>query len=133
MRKGLTARAEIIINSAPAKIWRALIDPKMIKQYLFGTEAISDWRVGSNITYKGVWQGKAYEDKGTILEMQPEKLLVSTYWSSMSGREDAPENYSTVTYKLEPQESGTKLIVTNDNHPSEEARQHSEQNWNNKP
>lgn len=110
------------INASPARVWKALTDPTMIKQYLFGTEAVSDWKEGSSIKYKGVWQGKTYEDKGKILKVIPENLLVSTYWSSMSGLPDKPENYKKVTYGLINANQGTKLTITQDNNASEEEK-----------
>jgi uncharacterized protein YndB with AHSA1/START domain len=127
--KGLVAKAEININASPAKIWQALTDPTIIKQYLFGTEAKSDWQVGSSITYKGQWQGKDYEDKGKILEIVPEKLLVTTYWSSMGGRPDTQENYNTVSYQIDPAEVFTKLTITQDNCLTAESQAHSQKNW----
>ena len=129
MAKGLIAKAEVVIKASPARVWEALTKPELIKQYLFGTEAVSDWKVGSPITYRGEWQGKAYEDKGRVLRAEPGKLLASTYWSSMSGLPDSPENYNTVTYELTPAEGGTKVMVTQDNNPTEESRVHSEKNW----
>jgi uncharacterized protein YndB with AHSA1/START domain len=129
MTKGFTAKAQIIINTSPANVWESLTNPELIKQYLFGTEVVTDWKVGSDIIYKGVWQGKVYEDKGKILEIIPEMLIQSTYWSSMSGSQDVPENYSTVTYELTPKNGGTLLMITQDNNATEESRNHSEQNW----
>ncbi len=38
-------------------------------------------KVGSPILYRGEWHGKLFEDKGQILEIEPEKRLVSTHWS----------------------------------------------------
>ena len=122
-------KASIVINASRAKVWKALTDPKLIKQYLFGTEAKSDWKVGSPIIYTGIWEGKQYEDKGTILEMIPEKLLKSNYWSSISGKADVPENYQNVTYELAEVGKGTRLDITQDNNPSEESKQHSQKNW----
>lgn len=130
MSTSLIARASITINAPIAEVWDALINPAMIKRYLFGTEAISDWKVGSPIVYRGEWQGKAYEDKGTILRLEPERVLESTYWSSMSGLSDSPEQYKKVTYSLEPQDTGTRLTITQDNNTTEEEKNHSEQNWN---
>ncbi len=129
MQKGFVAKSEIVINVPPAKVWDALTNPDIIKQYLFGTEAISDWKVGSPIVYKGVWQGKAYEDKGKILHLEPQKRLVSTYWSSIGGRDDIPENYNTVTYELITVEEGTKLTISQDNNTTETSRDHSQKNW----
>ncbi len=129
MAKGLTASASIEIGRGPQEVWRALVDPRLIKLYLFGTEAESDWRVGSSITYRGTWEGKAYEDKGVILEIEPGRRLRSTYWSAFSGLPDAPENYNEVTYELEPGAGSTRLTVIQDNNRSEEGRSRAESNW----
>ena len=129
MPKGFVARKSIIIQVPPARVWEALTKPELIKQVMFGTEVISDWQVGSTIAYKGNWQGRSYEDKGKILQMIPGRLFQSTYWSSMGGFEDKPENYATVTYELEAKDRSTQLTVSQDNNDSEEAREHSEKNW----
>ncbi len=129
MSKDFVVKVSIIINASPAKVWEALTKPEMIKQYLFGTEVISDWKVGSSITYKGEWQGKSYQDKGTILKLVPEELFESTYWSSMTSIPDLPENYKKVTYELTPEDGRTKLTLTQDNNATEEEKNHSEQNW----
>lgn len=128
MGKGLVAQTSILIEADAEKVWRALTDPALIKRYLYGTEAVSDWKVGSPISYRGVWEGKAYEDKGRILEIEPGRLFKSSYWSAFSGLADSPDNYNTVTYSLESGES-TRLTVTQDNIPSEEGMAQAEGNW----
>lgn len=60
----------MIINASSSRVWEALTDPKLIKQYLFGTEVSTDWKVGSPITYRGVWNGREYEDKGRIIKAE---------------------------------------------------------------
>jgi uncharacterized protein YndB with AHSA1/START domain len=129
MNKKLTAKATTTIGAPSSKVWAALTRPHLIKQYLFGTEVISDWKVGSPITYKGEWEGKAFEDKGRILKMEPEKLLMSTHWSPLSGVPDSPENYHTVTYTLSEKDGSTEVTITQDNNASEEEKAHSEGNW----
>jgi uncharacterized protein YndB with AHSA1/START domain len=129
MNKGLIAKATIIINAPASRVWDALTQPDLIKQYLFGTEVKTDWRVGSPITYYGIWEGKAYEDKGKVLQVEPGKLLVSTFWSSLSGLPDVPENYKTVRYELSAESDGTRLTITQDNNDTQEDANHSEQNW----
>ena len=130
MNDKFTAKATSTINAPAAKVWDALTKPELIKQYLFGTEVNTDWQVGSPITYKGVWEGKSYEDKGEILQIEPEKLLVSTFWSSLAGLPDVPENYKTVQYELSPENGGTKLTITQDNNADQAEANHSVQNWN---
>ncbi len=130
MSKGFTAKSTIEINAPISKVWEALVNPELVKQYLFGTEVDTDWKVGSPITYKGTWEGKSFEDKGTILEIKPEALLVSTYWSAFSGLPDSPEYYQTVRYELKPDDNThTIMTVTQDNIQSEEDVSRYEQNW----
>ena len=129
MNKTFVAKATVAINAPTSRVWDALTKPDLIKQYLFGTEVTTDWRVGSPITYQGTWEGKAYKDKGKILQVEPGKLLVSTYWSSLSGSADVPENYQTVRYELSAEGGGTKLTVIQDNNATQEDANHSAQNW----
>jgi uncharacterized protein YndB with AHSA1/START domain len=128
--ENFTAKSSIVVNAPASKVWEALTNPEMVKQWLFGTDMEADWRVGGKIFYRGQWEGKQYEDKGEILDLEPEKKLVSTYFSGMSGKEDKPENYSKVTYELTPEGEGTQLTITQENNPSEESAKHSEGNWN---
>ncbi len=130
MSKGYIAKAAITIDAPASKVWQALTSPEMIKQYLFGTQVTTDWQVGSPITYSGVWQGKAYEDKGIILQVEPQRLLVSTFWSALSGLADVPENYNTVSYALSAAGQATQLTITQDNNATQEDADHSAQNWN---
>jgi uncharacterized protein YndB with AHSA1/START domain len=124
-----TATSSIRIAASPAKVWDALTNPDLIRQYLFGTTAVSDWTEGSTLIYKGEWEGKPYEDHGIIKEVVPEKRLVTTYWSAAFGP-DIPENYKTVTYEITPDGEGSLLTITQDNNSSEEQKKHSEGNWN---
>ncbi len=124
-----TARVSTLIDAPAARVWQALTDPDLIQQYLFGTRAKTDWQVGHPITWQGEWQGKPYKDKGTVLQVVPERLIVTTYWSSMAGLPDRPENYKKVTYELKPENGGTLLTLTQDNNASLEDKAHSEQNW----
>ncbi len=65
---GIISRSSVAANAGPDEAWDALVNPDKIKKYLFGTECITDWKVGSQIIYRGMWQGKPYEDKGKIPE-----------------------------------------------------------------
>ena len=129
MNEAFVAKAGIAIDAPVSRVWDALTDPDLIRQYLFGTKVTTDWRVGSPITYQGTWEGKAYKDKGKVLQVEPGKLLVSTFWSSLSGLPDVPESYKTVRYELSPEGGGTRLTITQDNNAAPEEASHSEQNW----
>jgi len=101
----------------------------IIKKYFFGTEAISDWKVGSTLIFQGEWEGKSYQDKGNILAAEPGKLLQYDYWSGFSGLEDLKENYSLVTYRLESKKNQTTLSLTQQGFASEEAKAHADAGW----
>ena len=129
MNDKFTAKAKTTIHAPASKVWAAITKPDLIKQYLFGTDVISDWKVGSPIIYRGEWQGKTFEDKGKILKLEPEKLLVSTHWSPLSGVPDTPENHHTVTYTLNGTGDSTEVMIIQDNNANEKEKVDSEQNW----
>ena len=130
MKNNIKGHAGIKIHATISNVWEALTNPEIIKKYFFGTNTITDWKVGSPIKFKGEWQGKSYEDKGTILEIQKNKLIKYDYWSSMSGIEDKPENYVIVTYQLSEEDGNVNLSVLQENIPDEKMKVHSEENWN---
>jgi len=124
-----TLKTSITFKAPIADVWKGLTDPAMVKQYFFGTNLKSDFKVGSPITFSGEWEGKTYEDGGIILDIQAPELLKYTYWSSMSGTENKPENYANITYELAETEGQTTLTLTQDSIKSQEALEHSEKNW----
>ena len=130
MKSDIKAQVSINIHASISNVWEALTNPEIIKKYFFGTNTITDWKVGRPIKFKGEWEGKTYEDKGTILEIQKNKLIKYDYWSSMSGIEDKPENYVIVTYQLSGGDENVNLSVLQENIPDEKMKAHSEQNWN---
>lgn len=129
MANTLVATKSITIKATKAQVWDAITNPEMIKQYFFGTETESDFKKGSPIYYRGVWEGKPYEDKGTILEIEKEKVFKHDYWSSFTGTEDKPENYATIFYTLSGNDGNITLSVTQTNVPSQEMKERSEGNW----
>jgi uncharacterized protein YndB with AHSA1/START domain len=129
MPKNLMARTSLSIEAPAARVWDALVNPQLIKQYMFGTTVVSDWQQGSPITWKGEWKGKPYEDKGKILKVEPQRLLQYSHYSPLSGLPDTPENHHTVTIELSAEGAQTRVSLSQDNNPSEEAREQSEKNW----
>lgn len=96
---------------------------------MFGAQVTSEWVEGASITWEGEWQGQNYKDHGAIVELKPERLLQYTHYSPLSGLPDSPENYHTVTIELVQQGDSTRVWLSQDGNRTEEARQHSEQNW----
>ena len=119
----------INIKAPTDKVWDALINPELIKIYFFGTECISEWKKGSPILYKGTWEGKPYEDKGNIIDIETEKFIHYNYWSSFSDTEDKPENYSEIKYELTTDNNETKFTIIQGGFKTQETLDHSDKNW----
>jgi len=129
MNKNLIAVASIDIGASRAEVWNALVDPKAIKQYMFGTNVVSDWKEGSPIFWRGEWQGESYEDKGVILRFSPNQALSYSHFSPLTGMPDQQENYHTVTIELSGEGKPTHVTLSQDNNATENEQQHSEENW----
>lgn len=123
------AVAAITIDASRDAIWTALTDPELIGRYMFGTKVVSDWKAGSPIVYRGEWEGKQYEDHGSIVELRPGELLRTTHFSQRAGLPDAPENYHELTWTIEVDDDVTTVRLTQDNNGSAEAAKHSAENW----
>src|SRR5262245_25991063 len=117
MNNGIAATATTTIHAPASEVWDALVDPKKIKQYMFGTDVTSDFRVGSPITWTGEWKGKRYEDKGVIKQATPGRVLEYTH------------NEHTVLVELTGNNGTTNVRLTQDNNADEKAKQESEKNW----
>jgi uncharacterized protein YndB with AHSA1/START domain len=129
MASDLSTEATVSIDAPTDAVWRAITTPELIERWFLGVRTESAWTVGSSIVHRGEYQGKPYEDRGTILELEPGRRLVHTHWSPVSGLEDRPEHHQVVTWELEAHEGGTRLTVRETNLPSEDAKAVSERSW----
>ena len=127
--KKFIAKVETEVLSSAEKVWNALTDPKLIKEYMMGAMVESNWEKGSDITWRGEVNGTKYDDKGKILKYEPYKILSYSHFSSSSGLEDKPENYHTVIIELDTEKSNTKVTLTQDKNNSEKSQKESEKNW----
>jgi uncharacterized protein YndB with AHSA1/START domain len=129
MSKGLTATATVRIKAPIETVWDALINPDLLKKYMFGAEVISEFVEGSPIIWKGVMNGKSYEDKGVIIKRDYLKTLQFTHFSPLTGIPDVEENYHTLTYVLSSDGDSTIVTLSQDNNADEKAKNHARKNW----
>jgi RNA polymerase sigma-70 factor (ECF subfamily) len=126
---GHTATASITIAAPRARVWAGLTRPELVKQYFFGTDLVTNWEVGAPILFRGEWEGKSYEDKGTVLAYQPEEGLSFNYWSAFSGLPDTPELRQIIRYDLDDAGEGVRVTVAQANVDTQERAEHSAKNW----
>ena len=102
---------ESVEIQAPAKaVWRVLVAPELTRQYMFGCEALSDWKPGSPLLWAGTADGKQIVYvKGVIVACDPPRLLQYTTFDPNGTLADVPANYVAVTCRLTPVAAGTRL------------------------
>lgn len=104
----------IDIHAPASKVWSALTNPEETKKYMFGCEALSDWKEGSPLIWKGNFNGvELVAVKGIIKKIQPGKYLEYTVIDPNNPKiPDLPENYLTVTCLLAEKNGVTSLTAT---------------------
>lgn len=124
-----TSISKITINASAVRVWDAITQPEMVKQWQYGADLITNWQVGSPIIFRNEWEGTIYEQKGTIVEIEPHKLVKYTLFAPRPDLADKPENYFTMTYLLEEISDQTKLAIIQDDPrelPTQESPEESE-------
>lgn len=103
----------IFIQAPPSRVWDTLINPMETKLYMFGCETVSEWIPGSDLLWRGTYEGKTMVFvSGKVLEIRPERFLAYSVIDPNSPMPQTPENHLKVTYALEPKAGGTELLVT---------------------
>jgi len=130
MSTSMIIKETVLFKASIEQVWDLVINPEMTKQYMFGCEVLSDWKIGSPVHWKGKTEdGKeVVYVKGTVLEYEEGVKVTSTTFDPNSGMEDIPTNYVNLTYELEKSEKGTLLtIVQGDFYRAEEGEKRYEE------
>nr|WP_294858771.1 SRPBCC domain-containing protein [uncultured Fluviicola sp.] len=123
----------ILIQASPKKVWKHLTNTELMMGWMgdeeMKIEIISDWKVESPFIIKG-FHHVPFENKGTILQLEPDHIFQYEYLSSLSNLEDVSENYTTISFHLSPRENHTELTIAAENFPTFEIYKHLEFYWN---
>lgn len=111
-----TIKSSIIIKTTKSNVWRAITDPDLVKQWQYGSQLLTDWKVGSEIVFRTEWEGQVFEQHGKILEIRENEYVSYNLFAPRPGLEDKPENYFIMKYILKAHGDGTELeIIQEDN------------------
>jgi uncharacterized protein YndB with AHSA1/START domain len=106
-----TAQVSRVIPAKPQDVWQTLTSKDGMKAYMMGADVQTDWKVGSPITMKGEFDGKAYEDRGEVRSFERWRRFSYTHVSSA-----APGAEHLVTFELRPTDGdATEVTVTQEN------------------
>jgi len=96
----------IYIQSTPEKIWQALIDPEMTKEFWGRYRNRSDWKPGSEWRHQNYDDDKDVAVAGTVVESDPPRRLVLTW----ARPDDA--DVSRVAFDIDEVMGSARLTVT---------------------
>ena len=118
-----------VIRVGIQEAWSLLVDPKRASDLWWGSMVESDFVVGHPIVWKGMWEGKPFEDRGKIRNVQAPTLLRYSHWAPSSGP-DVPENQSLLTWRLAAEADAVRVTFQHENIATKEMKEHSEPMWN---
>ena len=122
----------ITIDAPPPVVWDALTRLELMKQWMAEPELrldiITDWTVGGPIVIRG-FHHVEFENRGTVLEFDPNRVLRYTHLSSLSRLPDRPEHYSIIDFRLVPVGSQTSLTLMVSNFPTDTIQKHLNFYW----
>jgi uncharacterized protein YndB with AHSA1/START domain len=108
--------SRITINATVQKVWDTLTKPEFVRLWQYGSDLQTTWEVGSKIKFVTEWEGKLFEQWGTVLEFTPATKLRYSLFAPRPDLEDKPENYFNMAYSLTAEAGQTKLeIIQEDN------------------
>jgi uncharacterized protein YndB with AHSA1/START domain len=126
MNHNLSVSQSVQVKATDLKVWEVLTNPNIIKEYLYGTETLTDWKVGSEIIFQGEYEGHKYRDHGKVTENIYLEKISYSYWSGFTGLDDKPENYSTVEYHIKKLDEQTTLFTwTQKGYATQDGYEHS--------
>lgn len=108
--------SKLTVKAPSAKVWDALTNPEMVRQWQYGSQLITDLQVGSSIRFRTEWDGQVFEQWGTVLEVILNQKLRYSLFAPRPDLEDIPENYFTMEYRLTEQGENTLLVIVQEDH-----------------
>lgn len=100
------------ISTTAEKVWQALVDGEITRQYWWGNVNVSDWKPGSKWQHLHLDENQTIALVGEVIESDPPHRLVLT-WANPVNEFDSSK-HSRVTFEIETIEDMVRLTVTHD-------------------
>lgn len=117
----------IFIAASPAEVWKTLTVHEYMLQWMgerdLQLQIHTTWEVNSPFVISGFHHIK-FENRGKVLQFEPEQLLVYTHRSTVSRLPDTPESDTVFTFRLQQVAGGTTLTLRIENFPTETIYKH---------
>src|SRR5690349_3467625 len=88
------------IRAPAGKVWRALTEPELVKQWQYGSDLLTTWQPGTPVVFRNEWNGQVFEQKGTVVEFTPASRLKYSLFFPRADLQDIPEHRFYMTYEL---------------------------------
>ena len=106
----------ILIKATVQKVWDLITKPQYVKLWQYGSDLITDWEIGHDITFSTVWEGTTFHQWGKVLDIKEHEFVSYSLFAPQPGLEDLPENYFIMSYIITALDGQTKLeIIQEDN------------------
>ncbi|MCB0255660.1 MAG: SRPBCC domain-containing protein [Anaerolineae bacterium] len=112
--------SRVVIDAPASRVWNALTQAALVKQWQYGADLTTDWNVGSPIEFCNEWNGELFVQSGVVLEVDEPLLLRYSLFAPRPGLENRPENRFVMTYRLEEHAGSTDLTIVQED-PREQA------------
>ena len=113
-----THTTSVTIDAPAAKVFAALTQPELVKQWQFGKTVQSGWQTGDAIKFIAKTEDAVLEQWGTILDIRPNELLKYNLFTPAPGIEEKPEHYNITSYILTNDNGKTQIeLIQEDNRP----------------
>lgn len=109
---------EVYIRTTPERLWQAITDPEMTKQYFYDSAIETTLEPGTPLNRLREDGSRMLE--GEVLEADPPRKLVHTFIQKETNPEDQ-DPPSKVTWEIEPIGGVCKLTLTHEHYRGESA------------